>query len=211
MDRRRFLQAAGSSDYVQDGLILHLDGLNRGGNTGEWVNLVDGNIFTLDGNYTENDNGVTFASASLYTITIYEPVSVQFVINNRNNAFAALFHTNTRDKSIYTLTNGDLLFGVSNSENPGYTVATPHDQIISVSADFNGKNYDDPRINGAPVEKVKNPDRWASLYTGTKFGKYNNAYPFVGDILSIMFYDRQLTEAEKAKNFAVDMRRFNIE
>lgn len=52
-----------SGDYVSNGLVLNLDGTDRGGTSGHWIDKKDGYDFTLGSGATEQTNGVQFDAA----------------------------------------------------------------------------------------------------------------------------------------------------
>lgn len=49
-----------ASDYVASGLVLHLDGTDRGSTSGHWISKVGNYDFTLGSGATEQSNGVQF-------------------------------------------------------------------------------------------------------------------------------------------------------
>ena len=50
--------------YITNGLVLWLDGINRGGISGKWKNLVGDHIVTMTGLYTELSDGIEFPATS---------------------------------------------------------------------------------------------------------------------------------------------------
>lgn len=59
------------SDYVQDGLVLLLDGKNKGSDPTAWTDLVNGYVFTNHG-ATFNSDHVSFASGNGEIVNIWE-------------------------------------------------------------------------------------------------------------------------------------------
>lgn len=53
-------QSVQPSDYIQDGLILHLDGLSQGSESNKWIDTIGNKEFVLEGGATVVANGVTF-------------------------------------------------------------------------------------------------------------------------------------------------------
>lgn len=83
--RRALIEQATQGGYVQDGLELFLDGLNRGGTSGKWFDLTNNYEFTIE-NCTEN-NGFVYINGNngsqIYNNDLSLDIkTVEFVIKN---------------------------------------------------------------------------------------------------------------------------------
>ena len=55
----------GPEDYIQDGLIFQLDGINKGNNNGYWTDLIGGIQYPLQNVYQVNSNNVYFRNTPI--------------------------------------------------------------------------------------------------------------------------------------------------
>lgn len=216
--RRRQMMLAGGSptppgpapgQYVQDGLILHLDGIDKGNTEGKWTSLVGGYEFT---NYRAvfNENNVEFnvanspyventdfvvPLATVGTIEICYETSVTAAIQrlfwpittNGAGRFAVGFY--------YTSSTLKLIWSY-NLSKPMY-VPVPSKGTVSV-------NNVAAVSNGSAMTQ-SGSDYWTGTNLTNKIG-----HQFTGKIYSIRIYNRQLTKAEMTANQAVDNSRFGL-
>lgn len=81
INRRRYMGGGGApvpTDYIQDGLVFQLDGIDKGATDGTWVDLIGGNVFTNNGAisfdtyfYFSNKghmNGTSMECSNQYTV-----------------------------------------------------------------------------------------------------------------------------------------------
>ena len=77
--RRRMMMSVGSGpgpgpepptySYVTDGLVMHLDGINKGQTSGRWESLVGSTYYTLNSHSTSEANAVVMDGAGVLTGT----------------------------------------------------------------------------------------------------------------------------------------------
>lgn len=101
------------TDYIQDNLLLHLDGKSQGGQSGKWVDrTIRQKEFTLFGNPSVGANGITFNTEGQYALCLdtdllgslgYADCTIEICFT-ADNSFGAdgyynpFFVTNVEDK-----------------------------------------------------------------------------------------------------------------
>ena len=212
--RRRLLGMMQSYWYVTDGLVLHMDGIEKGATANAWTSLVGGHVFTPVGGVTFNDNNVELdgVDGKLLNHTFITPMigtgTIELVVENEDIiAFTTVFsHIDGADFS-------RLAFGMyqgaarwtTKTSSPVYPVTEAR---TSISANKN--NF---YVNG--VAQTSNGTGYvitnasANSYIGCR---YNHGFErfFAGNIHSIRIYNRLLTQAEVFHNLAIDRKRFGI-
>lgn len=195
------------SDYVQDGLVLHMDGkTGKSGST--WTSVVGSVVFTNSG-ATFNSDHVYFGGTNYLSETSFSPPAsgtgtIEVVIDNEafGQSSALVFMGRV---------NSGLGFGMNASKqiiwSCGATyrtrpVATLAKASFSIS---NSRKYQ----NGVSMS-TSGSDYWAGRNGTNWVGRRNTGNYFKGKIYSIRIYDKQLTEEEVLKNLSVDNIRFQL-
>lgn len=216
MRRREMVQTGEVEDYVQDGLIFFLDGLNRGGTTGHWVDVIRGIDFTLT-NATEYENGVSFASGTTG--------------GGYGKANGGVTPTGWTNQTIECACSGAIggrwLFSPYGNDRIGLLQGEASSGNINTAIVTNGKSRQRYLLPvGTKLISINNDigigdfqtiargtnDSWSAQYVGTFLGKRNtgNYYSYTGTIYAVRIYRRKLTEDEMKQNQRVDMRRYGI-
>ncbi len=95
---------------------------------------------------------------------------------------------------------------------PGFGLQS--DVPFSVSADYGNDDYATTAwLNGGTAEQTGPGDQWTQFnlsYHGIGFGYGVASYQFYGTVHALRLYNRALTAAEIAANYAVDKERFNL-
>ena len=200
--------------YITDGLIFWLDGINRGGVTGQWKDLIAGKIFTLY-NCTEYPNRVAFNGSTSYgdaTGGVWfnqSQATIEVAISNVAQTQAVFIHP--ADGTNYGLS---LFFGTNNSLQticanssyqgtvfkPGYTKKTYSATMTSCVA---GKTQ---------ITTTAGKANWAVNSTGKMFigRRPAGTAPLNGSIFGIRIYNRNLSVAEMKANQEVDFERYGF-
>lgn len=216
--RRAMMAASGGGEpidcpYITDGLIFWLDGIDRGGVSGKWIDLIGGKTFTLR-NVTELDNGVKFLSNGYGTHA--GPVSDNWANETIEVATASMSYLN---KCILCPSNSSPVgIGLITSSSGGYFMLN----IDGVSkAKWSGlstasrvsANNTNAVVNGSSKSK-SSTDNWGANTTGTTYlgCRYTTAASryMNGTLYSLRIYNRHLSVAEMQANQAVDVARFNL-
>ena len=216
------------NDYIQSGLVLHLDGINKGSEN-SWVDLVSGREFTEHGNVTKDSSSYIFDGSN--------DTYLQYNISN----FSEFSMDESTVEVCYKLTEDDEAYyifgsGIRHSFNPliyvlptnvtwnedGHiyynycensdSVLFHHENPITLSINGN-RGIINGEVKGEISQETtdywdENNDGRFRIGAATKGGAAGN--PFMGHIYSIRFYNRKLAQAEQLHNQQVDNIRFNL-
>ena len=212
------------SDYVQNGLVCHFDGIDKGTGS-DWTDLVGGIQTTYHGDatkgyptansyyfgsgnnscYLQSDN-ISFSTSDDITVEVcYKEDSSMtrcfvFGFGGQGNSKQPLFY---KDDSYITWSQGKQMYSISNT---GYNDSLTHTISLNGDSAYN---------NGIQMSIVSGTDFWdAQTENRIRIGSaqaggagYN---PIVGHIHSIRIYNRKLTQTEQLQNQRVDNKRFNL-
>lgn len=195
------------SGYIKDGLVFHLDGINKGANEGKWTDLIGGVEFTPDGNVQFGYDyicGVLNANGPVYYSV--EDSTIEIVMRYRYNYNANCLWFNCGEETgICAGATSDALLIRQGNANPRY----------SYSGSFNNKgikaisaNKLQCLYNGKLNTEVKSVDFWINR---KPFAMVSTAASKdIVEYCSIRIYNRLLTEEEMLHNQEVDYKRFDL-
>jgi len=209
MRRRMTMNRKKAADYIADGLIFHLDGINKGNVAGAWTDLVSGMVLT--GTATFSDNGVTFDGVNVLhsdtelPLDSAEPLYTVEVccsdVTTKGIVFISGWYTAT--SVCVNLVTGQ--FFNNNAVNSLPPAVIPQTFTCSVNATTR-------LLNGMQVTGYGWKDAWVNL--GTNVGGRNypgfNTNGIVGTVHSVRVYNRRLTADEMLHNQTIDIKRFNL-
>lgn len=196
-------------DYIQDGLVFHLDGVDA--TTSTWIDKIGGIEFTMHNVTLDGNGGVVFNGSAYgnYPYTLDFPSSthtIEIVLNKSSTTgLQVAFMINSSDKVAFGFSSGGNYIvtksGDSNSRktwNTGSGLAT-----YSVTNSNAYKN--------CALMSQRSRDTWFLRTGGTFVGSRSadNAF-FKGTIYQIRIYNRELTQQEIIYNQTIDMQRYNI-
>ena len=198
------------SDYVQSGLVLHMDG--KSGKTGStsWASVVGNTTFTNYGATFNNDHiyfdGVDdYLSNTSYTAPASGTGTIEVVIDNETfgEELSLVFMAKTRAAIGFGTTSAKYILYSCGATNRLRALATLAKASFSISYSGRYQNGESMSTNSS--------DYWGGQDTNTNYiGKRKTGGCFKGKIYSIRIYNRRLTEAEVLANLAVDNIRFNL-
>ena len=198
-------QPTPTEDYVRDGLILFLDGLNQGNEAGKWIDTIGGKEFTL-ANATQNANHISFANGNARCPDSLAYQTIEIVCNiTAATGYMTLWTANGDKHCNIFKNNNNLGFG-GNSSDPSISLAI--NVIRQYSALF-GTAYTDIKVNNI-TQTTGNATAWSSTPSGMNIGYYNGNYNLTADVYAIRLYNRQLTDAERLQNYQYDVQRFGL-
>jgi len=216
--------------YIADGLVLNLDGKNRGGTAGHWVDLIGNNDFEIQGTFEENADNIDFkgsAFAVVEGVGSYTTLAatLEAVANQASwsspQTYQPIAMSNCRGGIIV----GTVLRSGSSYGYPSYCRA--------VSA-ANVTNYKSPDLDGSyTANNIHSIVRYGgnikldgvakantnhvpfaypdSVTLGSfELGGYSITRSFNGKIYAVRLYGRVLTADEMAQNLKVDKLRFGF-
>ena len=210
--------------YVENGLVFHLDGINKGTNEGKWTDLAGGVQWT-NYNATPLANGWEFSNGAYMlddgTLPAYNfyDVTYEMCINSNTSNKNYFIFVGT-DASIcasfiqkYYSHSWFTIKGLTEKPNRGTLVSNlingTGNFIISISGETDGSGV----WNGS----IQSFDNLAYSASGTAvIGKRipttssGEEFPFTGTIHSIRIYNRILSTNEMLQNQKIDNIRFEM-
>lgn len=194
-------------DYIQDGLVLQLDGIDKGNVEGVWKDLIQGREFTLN-NCTLNSNNVEFNGTDSYCMSSdtisYETYTLEVtfirdqirgVVIDGGNDFQMIF--------LYNTSGYDRRF-ISGRQ---VVAQTRFDKVNILSIPTTER----PISSLMPCPKIPKIMFSTNTTNGTYIGCNGSlANFFKGKIYSIRVYNRDLTSEEMIHNQLLDIERFNL-
>lgn len=222
-------QGGGDGEYIQDGLVFWLDGINKGAIDGSWVDLIGGVRFENHGAIITEDGfrvGYSMwleAADPIFSTFIADTHTIEVVVEDlggNNDIYNFIFSTNYLYKGIcltYYNYLGEYLYIKSCADQGlgGYDVPTKSflrtdnfsKKTISLNEDFG-------ILNTQPLNEYT--DKFATSYgdfatIGCRY-RIDTGYSFFfyGVIKCIRIYNRKITQAEMIHNQQVDNERFNL-
>lgn len=212
-------QAAGGgggdiSDYVQDGLVLHLDGKNKGETSGRWESLVGTSYYTLNTHSTVETNAVVMDGAGTIngtniTAVNFEAGTIEACFETIDGSTGILIFASSTGLGLIPRPQA-YTFGVAvgNSAKSQWPYGSDIPTLSTVSA-----SKDRLKVNGVTITGTKVNNNFGNSNTQHSIGGRNagtNRYYMKVRIFSIRKYNRLLTEEEMLKNQRVDNKRFNL-
>lgn len=208
-----------SQNYVTDGLIFHLDGINKGTGTG-WTDLIGNLQYTAESGCVTTNNAYQFTGQSdsyLYRTHDWslgsEDLTVEvcyydteannscyyvFGMGGSNSSKYPLFYKNTNSE-ITWIQGGNVYDGSSMQPNTKYTISL---------------NGDSGLVNGNSIPIKNNSDYWDVQSNYLRIGCAStgaaSSNPLIGYIYSIRIYNRKLSQSEQLQNQRMDNLRFNL-
>lgn len=198
------------SRYVQSGLILHMDGIEKGNVTDVWKSYVGDYQFANHGATFNTDHVLFDGSDDYLDNSDFEPPSV--AVGTIEVCYSSDDITTTR-----------LLFypkNIAAAIAMGYYSSrwiwrynSNGRRYIPLNA-FGTTSVNNSRgISNGSAMSASGNDYWGgagSASSVNRIGSHVNKSFFKGKIYSIRIYNRQLTQAEILSNQAVDNARFNL-
>ena len=210
----KIISETASMDYVQDGLVLLLDGIHniRGGHstsTNVWEDLSGNNYDVTMENIQINNNNMYFSgtNSKMYSENNINAVSVEMVLELEETEQIAQYiaYFGSTDKILaWSPTENAFLLG---NNKKRYSIDKLY-KLSSISVQY---NPDAMYLNSKELE----------LNVGSESWMYSSQYPFMisgysggwrmkGKIYSIRVYNRALTQEEINHNYQMDKKRFGI-
>lgn len=215
MQRRRQLLMMGGGGYIKNGLVLQLDGIDKGtSDTTKWVDLVGGIEFTeVNGVSMHNGNHLTFFGSGYGEQMLVGDKVVDFpasthtveaVMICRNSGWQGIFGSGKNGNvMLYQQTGYKLaMAGTQTGLTKELPINSP--RIVSLTSErymYNGEVFEYP----SSLILTRN-------FVYPTIGSLNTtqSYGFKGDLFAIRIYNRHLTTEEMLHNHKVDNERFNL-
>lgn len=195
-------------DYIKDGLVFWLDGIDRGGEDDKWVDLVGGVAFTPNSNVMWGEDyvqGVLRASEAV-GFPVRES-TIEYAATNITNwpvgQHLLVFNSGTTDGICIGPTQSMLILTHSSANSIIY-----RDNSFGMAGGHCASgNCERMLHNLITNDKPSTGNQW-NLRGPVAYVNYGNLA--IARIHSIRIYNRLLTEEEMRHNQEVDKRRFNL-
>lgn len=200
-------------DYVQNGLIWQIDGIENAGYgvhesaTTSWKDLIGNNNVSLSTTgQTINEKSVTFTPngiGGILSSSITGVYALELCLSISRSNEAAVF-TPVDTNRIVWYYNGSIGcgYGKRGFKSP---ISTP----MTIYAEGSGSSFATKAKDGL----ISTPDGVTDSFnyiTGVGFSFRGTAFPFGGEVFRGCIYSRALTAEEIAANYAIDKERFNL-
>ena len=209
-------------DYVQDGLIAMWDGIENAGwgvhdpNATTWKDLVGNNDATpVDETYSWGSDSFVCNGIGLVSAYSSDFQSVEVVVRVREDlqttTYCPIFGTisESDSKGVFWLPNLNYLrFYNGSSATLPFTETELNGTFSAVSVSKDTIVFKDAEIKNTKIVGYWNTVGFKSNVFN--IGGSDNNYKCFGYIKSVRVYNRVITAAEIAANYAVDKARFNL-
>ena len=211
--RRGMIRGAGNgtdlTDYVQNGLVLHMDGIEKGLTPNDyWDSVVGLHRFENLG-ATPNKDNYQFGGGNYMTNSSFSDNAPNYnigtieVVAESSGSLRIFRPIISKGLCFYQLSDG-ILYSCNGGSSP-YLIRTQTKASFSVSKSIRKENGVDMSTNTITYTYLSlNEPK-----TMNCIGK-NGSYTFNGKVFSIRIYNRILNENEVMQNLAVDNIRFGL-
>ena len=233
LNRRRYMGGGGTqsyipaSNYIQDGLIFQLDGIEYGDIVGHWIDLKQSGDFTMDSRAMKNDYGFLFPAVAqgnyiycemdggIANLPSYTDFTIEYVYQDRLNGSASgaevvLFNTKSiaAGPFIRSISTSNIIFAgkyiwpYQNAQNK--PKSTPAITAASATVTITANN-----LGVVNKEEVTLTNNGAGYGAGSAvyIGSQNNCEY---TLCAIRIYNRNLTKEEISFNQDLDKIRFKL-
>ena len=208
-----------AADYIQDGLIAIWDGIENAGwgvhddTAKTWVNLVNGDYFSIgNNNYFTEDSLITTAALPYQTIQMYGIQDEDAYTLEATGASLAAGKTIVNLP--YTDRGGGVGFApyVNWNANNSYIKACGGNMSINNSGPVGTRKSFGVRVEGNSymIYSVQFDAKKTGTWTKSS-NTYKGTIPANVEPCCIRMYNRALTDEEIAWNYLVDKLRFNLQ
>ena len=223
----KVISETASMDYVQDGLVLLLDGIRntRSGHstsTNVWEDLSGNNYdYTLN-NIKINDNNIYFkGTANSYALrkenlseifgnTLYDDRTIEIVVKDTSDSHIWICGNSSSRKAI-GIYGGTLNVSIFPDNVSTFTLKSSALKVNNYSILHKKEGEICVYQNDEQLFKTNNLNCWNHSGEVSYIGNSStNGTPLNGEIYSIRVYNRILTEREIKNNYEVDKIRYNI-
>lgn len=194
-------------DYIQDGLVFQLDGIDKGNVEGVWKDLIWGREFTLN-NCTLNSNNVEFNGTDSYCMSSdtisYKTYTLEVTFIRDQITGAVIDGGNDFQMIFLQTTSGYERRFISGRK---VVAQTRLDKVNILSIPTTGR----PISSLMPCPIIPKSMASSTATNGTYIGGDGSLSDFFkGKIYSIRVYNRNLTSEEMIHNQLLDIERFNL-
>lgn len=192
-------------NYVQDGLVLWLDGIDKGEENNAWVDKINGHSFINNGAIFNPDHiyldGASFLQNSSFDGISAGVGTIEVVCEFENFASTSV---------LFMGKSGCLSLGVYQQRycwSAGVSYATyGGGSAAAGSISISGARA----LRNGLALTASSADNWTGPNPYNWIGRRNSGSYFKGKVYCIRIYNRQLTMDEVMANLSIDNARFNL-
>lgn len=211
--RRRAMMMRGAgngtdlTDYVQNGLVLHMDGIEKGLTPNDyWDSVVGGHRFENLG-ATPNKDNYQFEGGEYMTNTSFSNNAPKYNIGTievvaESSGNLRIFRPIISSGLCFYQISGGILYTCNGGSSP-YLIRTQTKASFSVSGSIRKENGVNMSTKTGTYLTLTEPKTKNCIGT-------NGSTMFKGKVFSIRIYNRILNENEVMQNLAVDNIRFGL-
>lgn len=206
IDNQRFgLNIPIGTNYISDGLIFRLDGIDKGNDSENWTDLINGLKFPYT-NCSAGNNHVEFtgvgSTQATSSINMDQNVCTVEVACDKPGTNTTVLYPSARGYIMAAFTESTIKLCYGSNSAPRYNVNFAN-KLFSANADIG-------MADTALADVVSN-DSWGAQIDGKiKIGGRNTNYFYTGKIYAIRVYNRKLSELEMRQNQRLDNERFEL-
>ena len=201
-------------NYIQDGLVFQLDGIDKGADSTAWTDLVGGVSFPYTEHSTVNNDSIAMDGGGVLTASeqiVYNyqtgTIEVTFYVQDVNAGI--IFYSGQPQGLSLVIAGAGYTYAIGTSRlapKNQYDTSKPSGKVI-LSASYNIF-----MLNGSIPQSTKSTNGWDATSDTTIGGRIANGNPYLKacTIYAIRIYNRQLTADEMLHNQQIDNVRFNL-
>ena len=203
-------------EYIIDGLVFELDGMNKGSTADSWTDLIGGLVFTNNGATSIPNGWMISNSSSNNTLRNSDTINwdrttstIEVVYSTETESAQLIFSPSTSGSITMGLSSGSQ-FAISNESSSS-------NKVLNSPINIRGTHTVSLNINCGVID-INNSMTVSSENLYFESGDYNDiggmstssTNSFNGNIYAIRIYNRLLTEQEMTQNQRVDNVRFGL-
>lgn len=198
------------TEYITDGLVLWLDGINKGNTPDVWTDLIRGYEYDAINGVVFNPDNVQLNGINQYLQNTSFNCPVL-----RNATIEVVCSGATSTQVLFASKNNSLCFGFfySNSTiNVIRGIGVNNNREITAFSDASGSFSisDIHQLRNGQQGTLGNENNFNASNEFNFIGRRNTGTYFNGEIYCIRIYKRQLTLEEAISNYQVDRQRFSL-
>lgn len=217
--RRKVIGQAKKPLYVMNGLVLWLDGIDKGNVSGSWVDKISGYVFEGVNNPTFGDNYVATSAIndsyllnSDFNTPLSETGTIEVCVSDFSVSGNQLIYMPAEIAGEPVSFSYKLAFGMYSGNAIIWTASAKSRPMVSFTQGFSvvSTNGTVSVVDGQEKQLSTNASYWGSQNQKNYIGRRYSGNGFTGKIHAIRIYDRQLTADEMIYNQRIDNKRFNL-
>jgi len=204
--------------YIKDGLVLWLDGIQKGGVVNQWIDQISGYSFDAVNGVIFDENHVRLDASQQqwlenldFVAPEYTNATIEIAIEPSEASFSSMLFSPSTSRRIaleaYNSGIWRILWATSNQARRARLTMGQAIKTANVNSDF-------CLVNGEPIQIFDSAEAVGTSQKNTIGARIsgNGAYQlgYTGKIFALRIYDRKLSQIESMANVRADNERFNL-